>query len=410
LNQKEFRSKQLKGDDWMFYKITILALCLCSLCIAAEGLPDPNDWFIQPLNWDYPEPYELQMSDTHVIWEGHDGTYFYDGTGVYSLGWYGGSVSSGSLVCPTGEGIRFIRGDVNKVIPFTQESIYSSDVYENTVVWQAGGDYFSGGDIYYWYDDPIGDIFWLTSGAKTPKIGPGIIAWLGYDGNDFEVFILKDQTIQQLTNNTINESDLQMSDDGQLAWMSWKPLFENVEGYVHYYDGQRTRQMTVGNTHSWLWGVSNEGVLYTAGYHPDYYPGFETVLLYHNGLEDKFIAGADSPQRLPGASIGNGSIAWIEYDEAIQKYRVSYLKGQELVQWPIGDLFVHEFVQLAVWGDRLVWSVDNVRLYFGEHLRRNCVHPPRMDTNDDCQVNLSDFAVFAGEWLTCGYRDPADCR
>jgi len=31
-----------------------------------------------------------------------------------------------------------------------------------------------------------------------------------------------------------------------------------------------------------------------------------------------------------------------------------------------------------------------------------CVDPPTMDTNDDCRIDLIDFAVFASEWLTCG--------
>ena len=40
----------------------------------------------------------------------------------------------------------------------------------------------------------------------------------------------------------------------------------------------------------------------------------------------------------------------------------------------------------------------------------NCVNPPQMDTNNDCQVNLIDFAVFASEWLVCGYENQSDCQ
>jgi hypothetical protein len=32
-----------------------------------------------------------------------------------------------------------------------------------------------------------------------------------------------------------------------------------------------------------------------------------------------------------------------------------------------------------------------------------------MDGNGDCRVNLADFVIFAGKWLTCGCDDPAAC-
>lgn len=31
-----------------------------------------------------------------------------------------------------------------------------------------------------------------------------------------------------------------------------------------------------------------------------------------------------------------------------------------------------------------------------------CINPPTMDANDDCKVDLADFAEFAAQWLTCG--------
>ena len=39
-----------------------------------------------------------------------------------------------------------------------------------------------------------------------------------------------------------------------------------------------------------------------------------------------------------------------------------------------------------------------------------CVNPPAADLDGDCQVTLVDFSMFAGQWLDCGYADPADCN
>jgi hypothetical protein len=40
----------------------------------------------------------------------------------------------------------------------------------------------------------------------------------------------------------------------------------------------------------------------------------------------------------------------------------------------------------------------------------NCINHPSMDLNGDCKVNFEDFAMFAGQWLHCGYEDPNDCK
>lgn len=38
-----------------------------------------------------------------------------------------------------------------------------------------------------------------------------------------------------------------------------------------------------------------------------------------------------------------------------------------------------------------------------------CSDRPTFDFTDDCVVNIADFAIFAGQWLKCGFEDPVDC-
>ena len=47
----------------------------------------------------------------------------------------------------------------------------------------------------------------------------------------------------------------------------------------------------------------------------------------------------------------------------------------------------------------LTWQADG----------RYCIDPPLLDANGDCLVNLTDLAVFAQQWLTCGYANQALC-
>lgn len=39
-----------------------------------------------------------------------------------------------------------------------------------------------------------------------------------------------------------------------------------------------------------------------------------------------------------------------------------------------------------------------------------CVEQPQMDFTGDCVVDIADFAMFAQEWLFCGYWDQNDCQ
>jgi len=38
-----------------------------------------------------------------------------------------------------------------------------------------------------------------------------------------------------------------------------------------------------------------------------------------------------------------------------------------------------------------------------------CISRPSADLNNDCLVNLADFAILAENWLACGFADPDDC-
>jgi hypothetical protein len=42
-------------------------------------------------------------------------------------------------------------------------------------------------------------------------------------------------------------------------------------------------------------------------------------------------------------------------------------------------------------------------------IRLVCTDPPSMDFTGDCRVTLEDFALFASEWLLCGWSFPQFC-
>lgn len=118
--------------------------------------------------------YFLSLYDGTIAWTGNDGKiYFWDGTSVVQ-------VSGDGVFC-------------------SQPSLYDS-----TIAWQCGG------NIYYWDGTTITQVtdnFDFYS--SEPSFHYDMIAWQGYDGNDFEIFfamfgpVLVSATID-ITPDTLN--------------------------------------------------------------------------------------------------------------------------------------------------------------------------------------------------------------
>ena len=409
----------------MFQKIALSLICLftCSFCFGQTGLPDPNSWFIQPLLSDQINFLNyVQVSDTYTVWwqEGPNGmgTFYYDGAGIYELQHEGStcfypSLSGNSIVARTSGGILFYQLGYRYLFAVSDTYYNYPDVYENQVVWEAGSD-LNNTNIYY--EGGTG-VVCLTDNAqcfyngKRPRVSADTIAWISNDGTDDEIFISKDGVITQLTNNDIEDGSfpeygIQMADDGTMAWMA-----ENDPPSAHYYDGEHVHQLSVGGFIEEIWGISEMGVLYSVGNHPDY-SEFENVLLLHNGTEDVFLFGTEPflTEGIIAAAVGGNSISWIGREAFSDDYRVYFLKDQELISWSLESNFLALLRATGVWGNRLVWTTEQ-GLYFGQYLDSPaCVNPPVMDGNNDCQVNLADYAMLASEWLFCGYADQSACQ
>ena len=415
----------------MFKKIALSLICLfaCSFCFGQTGLPDPNSWFIQPLASGQINFLDnVQVSETLAVWwqeaPGTPGTFYYDGTGTYELRYNGSmcseaSLSGNSIVSRTTGGIAFHNPGYQYLYEVSDAYHGYPDIYEHPstadVVWEAGSD-FNTTNVYY--DGGSGRVC-LTDNAqcfyngKRPKISADTIAWISNDGNDNELFIYKDSIITQLTHNDIDDGGvladegIHIADDGTLAWMAW-PLTTPPQS--HYYDGENIHQLAVGGFTEEIWGISEMGVLYSAANHPNY-PEYETVLLLHNGIDELFVFGTETfvSEGIVAADVGANSIAWIGKETVSDDYHAYFLKETELVNWPLGQWLFQRAA--GVWGNRLVWTLEDNSLYFGRYLDSPaCVNPPVMDGNNDCQVNLADYAMLASEWLFCGYDDQSACQ
>ena len=211
--------------------------------------------------------------------------------------------------------------------------------------------------------------------------------------------------IRQLTNNDADVypwEGLHLAANGHLGWTT----FHSHGGfYAHYYDGTYIRQLTVGDTHSSVVSVFEGGVLYIS-YSHQRFPSIERLMLF-DGTDTIELYQTDGA--IFGAAAGGHSIAWISYNNSLDGHRIYFRKGDKLISWSLGNELITPLA-MAVWGNRLVWPQGHGNSYFGYYPGSPaCVNPPRMDATGDCKVTLADFAVFASEWLTCGYAEQDAC-
>ena len=74
-----------------------------------------------------------------------------------------------------------------------------------------------------------------TTSDHSPQVSDGQVAWQGWDGSDWEVFLHDGVATRQLTDNSFDDMDPQ-TDAGQVVWVG--------DGEIFFYDGSTTRQLT----------------------------------------------------------------------------------------------------------------------------------------------------------------------
>jgi hypothetical protein len=82
----------------------------------------------------------------------------------------------------------------------------------------------------------------LTSAAEPAfggRVSEGNVAWYGWDGNDLEIFFLKDGVVTQLTDNSVEDRGPVVWGN-TVAWMGW----DGSDYEIFYFDGSRVRQVT----------------------------------------------------------------------------------------------------------------------------------------------------------------------
>ena len=71
----------------------------------------------------------------------------------------------------------------------------------------------------------------------------GWFTWVGFDGNDYEIFLYNGTTTTQITNNNYDDFNPHINDDG---WITWS-VDDSNDYEIFLYNGTTTTQITNNN-------------------------------------------------------------------------------------------------------------------------------------------------------------------
>jgi beta propeller repeat protein len=114
------------------------------------------------------------------------------------------------------------------------------------------------------------------------------------------------------------------------------------------------------------------------------------------------IGPADSAADYPRPVVSGDIVVWCY--ERNGNYDIYGYDLNTSTEFPICTDAANQYFP-AISGDIVVWQ-DNYHIY---GISINCTSKPQSDANDDCVVDMQDFAIMASEWLDCGWSEPSAC-
>jgi hypothetical protein len=161
-------------------------------------------------------------------------------------------------------GTDFVLGIAGHLVTAWQEKSYGTRLTDLPLGYgiNYAPEHYSpprGGDILLY------DINTHTSENLTSDQGPafgasisgGNVAWYAWDGNDLEVFFLKDGVVTQLTDNSIEDRGVIVWDN-TLVWMAW----DGSDYEVFHYDGSDVSQVTRNARHDYVGDFRGDAIVF----------------------------------------------------------------------------------------------------------------------------------------------------
>ncbi len=162
----------------------------------------------------------------------------------------------------------------------------------------------------------------LTSNSyydRYPQIHCGQVAWQGYDGHDWEIFLYDGSKTIQLTNNNYNDRYPKIH-NGQVTWQG-SVQYWGWGDEIFLYDGSKTIQLTNNDYYDGWPQIHNGHVAWHGYVGPSeifLYDGTQTIQLTNNDYGEGWL------------QIHNGQVVWHAYDG--HNYEIFLYDGTQTIQ------------------------------------------------------------------------------
>ena len=177
---------------------------------------------------------------------------------------------------------------------------------------------------------------------NNPQINDnGYIVWSGLDGSDFEIFLYNGLNTTQLTNNALGDHRPQINNNGYVVWHG----SDSADSEIYLYDGLNTTQITNNAYQDNTPQINDNGYIVWDGFDGAdreiyLYDGLQIYQLTDNAYVD------ESPQ------INNkGYVVWHGFDGA--DYEIYLYDGANTVQ--ITDNAYDDFIPQINDNNHVVW-------------------------------------------------------
>lgn len=180
--------------------------------------------------------------------------------------------------------------------------------------------------------------------SLAPTTHNGYVSWAAYDGNDYEIYIWKNNKIKQVTNNDTDDFEPQVC-NGQIAWTGY--VGEKMQ--IFFWDGIEIKRISnnddVNNTDPNLydskivWAAYSKGIDGKKGSHD---------IFYWDGTSNYQVTHSEGNDYEP--AVYENEIAWHWWDG--NDYEILYYDGNEITQ--ITDNEVDD-LEVSIYQGMLVW-------------------------------------------------------
>ena len=130
-----------------------------------------------------------------------------------------------------------------------------------------------------------------------PHVSGSDVVWLGYDGNDFEVFLYDGSTTTQLSDNSYDDCWPQVS-GSNVVWSG----YDGNDYEVLLYDGSTTRRLTDNDSNDWQPQVAGSNVVWMGDDGNDY-----EIFLYDGSTVKQLTDNSDFEY---GPQVSGSSVVW----------------------------------------------------------------------------------------------------